>query len=151
GAGEKAAAAAVRSLGDPHLLERRPVVGRSLAAEDPGAVGALKLDVHLETAVVGRVRITPGALVAVDAEPLAPVRRILRLASHADRETAPGCELPGELDRRVPQRPCGADAHDPLPVPDLVPEVVDAALALALGELEPQWLRGLRGLRRQRL
>src|SRR4051812_49948963 len=51
--GVEPAAAAVRSLGCPHLLEGRPVVGGALAAEDRAAVRPLELNVHLQAPEVG--------------------------------------------------------------------------------------------------
>ena len=56
------------------------MVGRALRSEQPASVGGLELEIHLEAAVVRRMRIPPRALVAVDAEPLALVRRFSAFA-----------------------------------------------------------------------
>src|SRR3712207_2414967 len=57
------AAGTESTLGDPHLLERRPVVRRPLAPQQVAAVGAHERPVHLQAAPVGRTRVVPGALV----------------------------------------------------------------------------------------
>src|SRR4051812_25745678 len=61
----------------PDLLERRPVVGRALVPEEPGSVMALERDAHLQAAPVGVAGVRPAPLVAVDAEPIPQVRRVL--------------------------------------------------------------------------
>ena len=58
----EAAPAPVRALGDPHLLDRRPVVRCALAAQELGAVLALEADVHLQAAVVAVAGVRPPAL-----------------------------------------------------------------------------------------
>src|SRR6266568_2420624 len=69
--------ASERILGRPDLLERRPVIRRALVEVEPRAVGALEAEVHLQAAVVRGTRIGPAPLVAVDAEPLPQMRRML--------------------------------------------------------------------------
>src|SRR4029453_14645578 len=91
------AARLVGALGDPHLLERRPVVGRTPRAQERPAVGRLELAVHLQPAVVRSARVGPGGLGAVDAEPLRLVRRGQRLELRAHGALSP-------------------EIHDPLPV-----------------------------------
>src|SRR3954453_4249033 len=60
----------------PDLLERRPPVGGALPADEPGRVGALEAEVHLEPAVVAVAGVRPpAALEAVDAEPGRQMRR----------------------------------------------------------------------------
>src|ERR1700730_14208168 len=74
--GIEASAAPVRTFGGPHLLERRPVIRRPLARKESPAVGALEAEVHLQTAVVRRIRIVPRTFEAVDPEQLLLVRRV---------------------------------------------------------------------------
>src|SRR3954454_9324248 len=59
----------------PDLLERRPVVGRALRAQETRGVDALEPEIDLHPAVVGLDAVPPAALVAVDAEDLGEVRR----------------------------------------------------------------------------
>src|SRR4051794_41706503 len=61
----------------PDLLERRPVIGRPLRAQEPWRVRPLEPEVHLQPAVVGPAAVPPAALVAVDAEELGQMRRPL--------------------------------------------------------------------------
>src|SRR6185295_19134963 len=90
----EAAAGAVRPLCDPHLLVGRPVVRSSLAAQQRAAVLALEREVHLAAAVVGRVGVSPGSLVPVDAAPGAEVRRTMAVPPCPVRLSAPGLHPP---------------------------------------------------------
>src|SRR5690348_14714522 len=77
--GAEAATAPPCALGDPDLLETRPMVGRSLPQKEGRRVRLLELEVHLEAAVVAVAGIrSPGALAPVDALPGAQVRRVER-------------------------------------------------------------------------
>src|SRR6266571_8573995 len=64
-------------FGRPDLFERRPVVRRALRAQEPGRVRPLEPEVHLQAAVVGSAAVLPAALVAVDAEELSQMGRLL--------------------------------------------------------------------------
>src|SRR5438445_8426770 len=88
----EAAARAERALGHPHLLERRPVVGRSLPREQVAAVRPLEAEVHLQAAVVRRVWIPPRALEVVDARPGTSVRRVLCNLLRPGGDLLPGTE-----------------------------------------------------------
>src|SRR5437764_8837415 len=70
--------ALARLLRRPDLLERGPVVGRSLQSIEPAPVSLLEREAHLEPAPVRRAGVAPASLVAVDAEPVAQVRRAKR-------------------------------------------------------------------------
>src|SRR6266480_34698 len=83
------AARPVRALGGPHLLERCPVVGGALEAKQRRRVRLLKMEIHLQSTVVRRIRIAPRALVAMDAEPRGPLRDVQRTSPHLDRELVP--------------------------------------------------------------
>ena len=132
--------------GDPDLLERRPVVRRALAAEQLAPVGALERDVHLQPAVVRRVRVVPGALVAVDAHPGRAERRSLpALPACGRRAGARGSAPRGDTRGRVTRcnRAGGrapAHAHEPLQR-QVVPLV-------AVDLLEEQRVGRIDGLRR---
>src|SRR5687768_6708433 len=88
------------------------------------AVGPLERDVHLEPAVVGRVRVVPRPLVAVDAEPRGLVWNPLGLPASPDRATlpevaGPDLELPARrLDRGARGRRARG-THQELPAPGL--------------------------------
>src|SRR5205823_6350830 len=85
----EAEAAPAGAFRRPDLLERRPVVGRSLAAQERRRVVRLERQVHLEAAVVGSAAVSPRRLVAVDAEPRAAVGRVERLPARMDGADAP--------------------------------------------------------------
>src|SRR5437764_13508692 len=74
--GVEPAAGAVCALGDRQLFDRRPVVGPATMEQVVRRVALPEAPVHLEPAPVGIARVAPGALVAVDAEPRALVRRV---------------------------------------------------------------------------
>src|ERR1051325_4862973 len=61
----------------PDLLQGRPVIGGPLQPVDPTAVPLLEGQAHLEAAPVRAADVVPGALVVVDAHPLAHMRRVL--------------------------------------------------------------------------
>src|ERR1700675_1735519 len=120
------------ALRGPHLLERRPVVRRPLAGEEPAAVGALEPDIHLQAAVVRRIRVGPRTFIAVDAEPLTLVRRILGPCPSLRRDALPDRDLRRDVRRRVLELAGEPAAHHPLPVPGLVAVSIDFPLALPL-------------------
>ena len=103
------------------------MVGGSLQPEQHGCVSALELHVHLQAAVVGRVRVVPGALEAVDAEPRQLVRGVLGAAPRRRGERTPGFEPSRGISRRVLELAGERSAHHSLPVPRLVTVVLDAA------------------------
>src|SRR5712691_5098996 len=119
----EAAAAAVRTLGDPDLLERRPVVRSSLTPEQVGPVKALEDAVHLQPAVVAVARVRrPRALEAVDAHELAPMRRMQRAQVRSQRTPLPQRAHPfsvfrARVDLRMIAVRRAPDAHHLLPVP----------------------------------
>src|SRR6266540_3371959 len=114
--------ALVRFLRRPHLLERRPVIGRALRPEEAPAECPLEADVHLEPAVVGAAAVPPTRLEAVDAKKCRPVRRVGRPPPRLG-----GTPLPEQdrfLDVRnahLVERPAlgwgPAHAHEVLPAP----------------------------------
>src|SRR5436305_12264569 len=61
----------------PDLLERRPVVRRSLRRQEPGRVGLLEAEIHLEAPVVRAAAVRPAPLVVVDTEKCRLVWRML--------------------------------------------------------------------------
>ena len=85
----KSTAGAVRSFRDPHLLERRPAVRPAVAQERPRRVRAHERAVHLQPAPVRIAVVAPAALVAMDAKPLALVRRPGGKAHHPVRACPP--------------------------------------------------------------
>src|SRR5215467_4228525 len=107
---------------DPDLLEWAPVIGRSLVVEEPGAVGLLEGEVHLEPAPVRAAGIGPAALVTVDAEPVREARRMVRVPPRLMRTVLPA---PGDAleprERPIGERARGARRraaeHHRLPVP----------------------------------
>src|SRR5205823_1294989 len=62
----------------PDLLERGPMVGSSLLAQEPPRVGVLEAEVHLEAAVVRAAGVRPAALVAMDTKECPEMRRVFR-------------------------------------------------------------------------
>src|SRR5262249_55329294 len=113
-------------LGNPHLLERRPPIGRALRAQQVRAVGLLEAEVHLQAAVVGGVWLVPGPLVAMDAEPLTLVRRAASADPDRGRAVLPDAEDPlavcGARSAEVRSRGRrAAGAEDRLPVPRRFP------------------------------
>src|SRR5439155_17393407 len=65
-----------RLLRRPDLLERRPAVGGAFPPDEPGRIGALEAEVHLEPAEVAVAGVRPpAALEAVDADPRPQMRR----------------------------------------------------------------------------
>src|SRR5215475_13297494 len=76
----------------PDLLQGRPMIGRALRAEQPGAVRGLEAVVHLEAAPEGRTAVRPAALVAVNAHELPQVRRVLSLPTGRPRHVPPAHE-----------------------------------------------------------
>src|SRR5436305_12809324 len=93
----EAEAASPRALRRPDLLERRPVVGRSLATEQRRRVARLERDVHLEAAVVGSAAVAPRRLVAVDAEPGVAVGLMEGLPPRPLRADTPEVARPAPL------------------------------------------------------
>src|SRR4051812_17908133 len=86
----------------PDLLERRPVVGRPLRSEQPGAVGGLEAVVHLQPAPERCAAVRPAPLVAVDAEERREVRRVLRLPARGCGSALPAYERrPGVSDAEL--------------------------------------------------
>src|SRR4051812_16742603 len=74
----------------PHLLERRPAVGCALPLDEPGGIGSLEPQVHLEAAVVAVARVrAPAAFQAVDAEPRRQMWRTDGLAMRCCRPPPP--------------------------------------------------------------
>ena len=117
-------------LGDPDLLERSPVVGRALAAQELPPVRPLEAEVHLEPAVVGRIRIVPAALVAVDAEPRRTMRRMTGAPQRADCASVPEAAhpepvAPARIGLGAARRRRPPDAHHVLPAPGHVPVAVN--------------------------
>src|SRR4029450_8044475 len=76
--GPVTAAASVRAPAAPHLLERRPAVGPPAPQEFTRRIGAHEAAIHLQAAPVRVAGVAPAPLVAVDAEPAAPVLRPTR-------------------------------------------------------------------------
>jgi hypothetical protein len=114
------------------------VVGRPLPAQEPGAVRALKAEIHLQPPVVRAVRIVPRAFVAVDAEPAGHVRRVRGAAMGSlcavlpqvpDPDFVPVARI---LDRRL-RRGSSLDAHHGLPAPGHAAIVVDLPHEAAVG------------------
>src|SRR5215475_1552419 len=79
---------------DPDLLERAPVIRRSLVAEEPAPVLLLEGEIHLQAAPVRATRVAPAPLVAVDAEPVPQQGRVLRPPPGAVSSMLPA---PGDL------------------------------------------------------
>src|SRR5436309_5094324 len=109
-----------RFLRRPDLLERRPVVGRSLAGVEPAAVAPLEALVHLEPAVIGRPGVRPAPLVVVDAEELPQVWRVQCRRVSVGQTVGPRPRRALERGRGprgepapAPRRP--ADSHHTLP------------------------------------
>src|SRR3954453_15490646 len=74
----------------PDLLERRPPVGGALPADEPGRVGPLEAEVHLEPPVVAVAGVRPpAALEAVDADPGRKMRRPKAPAAGGRRPPVP--------------------------------------------------------------
>src|SRR5665647_2123629 len=126
-----------RFLRRPDLLERRPVVGRSLAGVEPAAVALLEAEVHLEPAVVRRAGVRPAGLVVVDAEELAQMGRVLGASVRLRRPLPPllGCPLDGGRSELGEPASAGRrqwSAHQALPVPGLLLKARD--LAAVVGE-----------------
>jgi hypothetical protein len=105
------------------------MIGGSPVAEEPAAVGRLEREVHLEPSPVRAARVGPASLVAVDAEPAAEPRRMLRMPPRPVRAVPPvPCEPPqagergrrgrasGERPRFALARRRRAPAHDREPV-----------------------------------
>src|SRR5688500_17778252 len=131
----EAATAAVRPLGDPHLLDRAPLVRGALATQQLGAVRPLKVEVHLQPAIeavagVGAPALGRVALISVDAEPLRAVGRTRGLALGARGAGLPEPADPVQV-RGVARPPLGEErrrawlAHQRLPAPGLDPKLVD--------------------------
>src|SRR6266511_5895979 len=112
----EAAARAVGLLGDPHLLEGRPVLRRALRTQEDAAVVLLEADVHLQAAVVRGAVVPPRALVAVDAQPGASVRRTGDEAP-SERDGTPPPDLPRAPEARMLDRaePRAMAHHGPQP------------------------------------
>src|SRR5438132_8250369 len=112
-----------RLLRRPDLLERRPPVGGALPPHEPGGIGSLEAEVHLEPAVVAVAGVrAPAALESVDAEPGPQMRRPHGLPVSRGRPPPP--ERHGALDVRnahLREHPAFCrrprDAHEPLPPP----------------------------------
>jgi hypothetical protein len=68
----------VSSLRNPHLLQRRPVVGCALCSEQVQAIRLLKFVIHLQPAVIGSIGISPASLIAVNAPPCSLMWGILK-------------------------------------------------------------------------
>src|SRR5215207_8891156 len=128
--GVEAPAGAVGALGDPHLLDGRPLVRGALAAQQIRPVETLEVDVHLEAAVVRRARVVPGALVALDAAPRSLARRVVRLPACRRGALAPQGQHPTAVLRvrratRAVRAPRERPAHEALVRPRLLPITVD--------------------------
>src|SRR5439155_10467691 len=131
--GIKAPAAPMRTLGGPHLLERRPVIGRPLACEQPTAVDALEAEIHLQAAVVAVAGVRrPATFEVVDAEPLPLVRGILGAPARLERDAVPHRDLCLDVGRRVLEVAGELPSHRALPMPGLVAVSVDLMLDVAL-------------------
>jgi hypothetical protein len=135
----------MRSLGHPHLLERRPVVRGALASEQVSAVSALEPEIHLQSAVVRRARIRPSPLEAVDAEPLTLVRRVLGTASRLRRNAPPHSDLVRRVKGWMLEPPRQRSPHDELPSPRLMTIGIDEPLDLTLRDLQPSRRRTVCG------
>src|SRR5262249_54804897 len=92
---------------NPDLLERAPVIGCALVAEEPAAVGALEGVIHLEAAPVRAAGIRPAALVAVDAHPVPELGWVVREPPGGVRTALPA---PRELPEPH-ERACGEEAR----------------------------------------
>src|SRR6202795_3822157 len=115
-----AAPAAMRPLGDPHLLERRPAVGPAAAQEQPRGIAPHETAVHLQPAPVWIARVAPAALEVVDAEPAQLGRRGRRELADIPCVTAPVEQRMARIEWRRRVGPPQAD-HD-LPAPGRVPQ-----------------------------
>src|SRR5436305_4511716 len=83
----------------PDLLERGPAVRGALPADEPGRIGPLEAEVHLEPAVVAVAGVRPPApFQAVDTEPGRQMRRPQSPAAGGRRPPVP--ERHGALDVR---------------------------------------------------
>src|SRR6266536_784812 len=117
-------------LRDPHLLERRPVLGGAFCTQQSGAVGLLELAVHLQPAVVGCIGVGPAGLVAVNAEPLVLVRRVQRLPLRTQCAAEPEPHHPLPV-RNAAYLVCAGGVagsrllHHLLPAPGLVAVLAD--------------------------
>src|SRR5207244_5098003 len=136
---------------DPHLLERRPAIGKAAAEQVAGRVAGHEATVHLQSAPVRIARVPPGAFVAVDTKPRALVRRMNRLDVGAF-----GCTDPEVQDRPRTRPDRALRAHTPcqdLPAPRLGAVAPDrAGVNVSLPLREPWMPSGLREnlLRRER-
>src|SRR5439155_12618753 len=72
------AAATMRVLGHPHLLERRPAVRPAPPEQHARSVRAHEAAVHLQSAPVRVAGVAPVALEPVNAEPAGAMRRMRR-------------------------------------------------------------------------
>src|ERR1051325_5167379 len=104
---------AMRMLGDPHLLERRPVVRPASAQQQARRVRAHEAAIHLQSAPVRIARVPPAALVAMDAKPPAAMRRMRSQPADTASLTAPVPESFPRVEGRDEARAPSAHHHLP--------------------------------------
>src|SRR5436190_13491066 len=129
--GVEAAACAVSTLGDPHLLERRPVVREAATEQVVRGVALHEAAVHLQAAPVRVARVAPRAFVAMDAKPLPLVGRVQvgdiraprgapHRAQRADGARPDGDGRTPRSHRRLPAPGRGSQAAETLHVDEAV-------------------------------